>query len=93
MQSPKSKRPSAPGETPHGGGNSETKNGGHIVESQGVASAHKSRTNPGATGSGFGGSIMSEVGPTPTGPVTPSQGGGPGFASFKEPAKKSHVGG
>ena len=72
MQSPKSKRPHAPGENPSSFGNVEKEKGG-IVGSQGPSGKNKGQ-------SGKAGPVFSDSTPVPVHSPNPSQGGGPGYA-------------
>lgn len=83
MQSPKSQRPSAPGESPASDNLSETTKGGHHPERH--AAGPSSPSVPSGlkhSGGRHKGNTDAESA-VPVGPAAPHQGGGPGFSKDK----------
>ena len=84
IQSPKSQRPSAPGETPASDNLSETVKGGTNPERHAGGNPESPRVPSGLKHSGgrHQGNTDAESA-VPVGPKTPHQGGGPGLAKDK----------
>jgi len=79
MQSPKSRRPKAPGESPSSDGNPTEKSGGSRPGRHGSDQARSKAHVPKQGGTGHAGGVQSGYSAVPTHAPTPSQAGRPGY--------------
>lgn len=94
MQSPKSKRPHAPGEMPATDNNPVQRSGGQTGrQGSGMAKSKAHVPRHSATGPSGAGNVQSGYSAVSTSPSAPSQAGKPGYVDAPPEARKSPSGG